>query len=149
MMGFCQSIRGRKPGAVGQDRDERRARPMFRFKQMHIEAVRVVGVAATGLAFWQWATSSLGMQEPWDAPDYPAFYFGSLGICAASGYLLPARPWRWALIIIFAQLPLMVLHTGRVGPLLVVGIGFLVLQALPAILAATAASRFRCTKRPK
>jgi hypothetical protein len=122
---------------------------MFRFKQMHIEAIRVIGVAATGLAFWQCATSVLGTQEAWDAPGYPIFYLGSIGLCAAFGYLLSPRPWRWALIIIFAQLPIMVLHTGQVGPVVVVGIGFLALQALPAILAATAASRFRCIKQSK
>lgn len=110
---------------------------------MHIEAIRVVGVAATGLAFWQWATFFLGTPEPWDAPDYPIFYLGSLGFCAAFGYLLPSRPWRWGLIIIFTQLPVMVLHTGRVGPLMVVGMAILALQVLPAMLVAAAASRLR------
>lgn len=99
--------------------------------------------AATGLAFWQWATSVLGLPEAWDSPDYPKFYLGSLGLCAAFGYLAPARPWRWGLIIIFAQLPVMALHTGRIGPLVVVGMALLSLQALPAILLATAASRLR------
>jgi hypothetical protein len=118
-------------------------RATLRFKQMHIEAIRLVGVAATGVAFWQWATTFLGTQEPWDAPDYLFFYLGSLGLCAAFGYLWPSRPWRWGLIIIFAQLPIMLLHAGRVGPLVGVGMGLLVLQVLPAMLVAAAASRLR------
>lgn len=115
--------------------------------RMQGEAVRVAGAPVTGLAFWQWATSFLGTHEPWDAPDYPLFYLGSLGLCAVFGYLSPSRPWRWSLLIIFAQLPIMVLHAGRVGPLIGVGIGFLMLQVLPAMLVAAAASRLRDWRR--
>jgi hypothetical protein len=114
---------------------------------MHIEAIRVAGVAATGLAFWQWATAFLGVLEPWDAPEYPFFYLGSLGLCAAFAYLLPSSPWRWSLIIVFAQLPVMVLHSGQVGPLIGVGTGLLVLQVLPGMLVAAAAARVRNSKR--
>jgi hypothetical protein len=45
-------------------------------------------------------------------------------------------------IVIFAQLPVMVFHAG-LGPLLGVGPLFLTIQSLPAIVAATAASKLR------
>jgi hypothetical protein len=111
-------------------------------------AIRATSVSATALAFWQLATMVLGVQEPWDSPEYPAFYIASHGLCGVFGYLWPSRPWRWALLVIFAQLPVMVLQAGRVDPLLSAGLGLLTLQALPAILVAIVASRFRNSKRP-
>lgn len=132
--------------ATGADHIEVELRLML--KRTHGEGVRLVGVAVTGLAYWQWATASLGIQEPWDAPEYPIFYLGSLGLCALAAYLLPSRPWRWALIIISAQVPIMLLNTAGVGPLAGVGMGVIILQALPAILVATAAARFRKLDRP-
>lgn len=99
-------------------------------------------VTAVGLAFWECANVILGTQEPWDSPDYLNFYLISLGICAAFGYLFPERPWRWGLIIIFAQLPVMIFHAGH-GPLLVMGLAFLTVQAMPAMITATATSYLR------
>jgi len=115
---------------------------------MHLAVIRTIVVTATGLAFWQLATLFLGTQEPWDSSVYPAFYLASIGLCAAFGYMLPSRSWRWGLIIIIAQLPVMVLQTGRVDPLMGAGLGLLALQAIPGALVAFAASHFRNSKRP-
>lgn len=115
---------------------------------MHSAAIRAIGVTATALVFWQSATWLLGTQEPWDSPLYPAVFLASLGLCGAFGYMWPSRSWRWGLIIILAQLPVMVLHTGHIGPMMGVGLGLLALQAIPATLVAVAASRLRNSKRP-
>lgn len=87
---------------------------------MQREPIRLLIVIVAGLAFWEWANVALGRQEPWDSPDYFSFYLTALGLCGALGYLFPERPWRWGLIIVFAQLPVMIFHAG-LGPLLVIG----------------------------
>lgn len=115
---------------------------------MHLATIRAIGVTATGLAFWAIATFLLGTKEPWDSPLYPAVYLASLGLCGAFGYMLPSRSWCWGLIVIFSQLPVMMLQAGRVGPMIGVGLGLLALQAMPATLVAVAASHLRISKRP-
>lgn len=115
---------------------------------MHLATIRTIGVTATGLAFWAFATLLLGTGEPWDSPVYPAVYLASLGLCGAFGYMSPSRSWFWGVIVIFAQLPVMVLQTGRVSPMIGVGLGLLALQAMPAALVAVAASHLRTSKRP-
>jgi hypothetical protein len=114
---------------------------------MHGEPIRYLVVTAGGLALWQLATSVLGTPEPWDSPDYLAFYLAALGLCGVFGFLFPDRPWRWGFIVIFAQLPVMIFHSAGFGPLLVVGLAVLAVQALPAIIAATAASSVRQRRR--
>jgi hypothetical protein len=110
---------------------------------MHGEPIRYLVVTAGGLALWQLATSVLATPEPWDSPDYLAFYLAALGLCGVFGFLFPGRAWRWGFIVIFAQLPVMIFHSAALGPLLVLGLAVLAVQALPAILAAAAASALR------
>lgn len=115
---------------------------------MHLATIRAIAVIATGLAFWAFATLLLGKQEPWDSPVYPVVYLASLGLSGAFGYMLPSRSWFWGVIVIFAQLPVMVLQTERAGPLIGIGLGLLALQAMPAALVAAAAAHLRISKRP-
>lgn len=103
---------------------------------------RVLAVTIVGLVFWGLANIASGTEEPWDSPDYLNFYLGALGLCAAFGYLFDAHPWRWAVIIIFAQWPIMAFTAG-LGPLMIVGLGFLTLQLLPAIFASLVTSNLR------
>ena len=113
---------------------------------MQREPIRLLLVTIAGLAFWEWATIVLGVREAWDSPDYLSFYLAALGLCAAFGYLFTERAWRWGLIIMFAQLPVMLVHSGT-GPLMVVGVAFLTVMAVPAVAAATATSYLRKLQR--
>ena len=103
-------------------------------------------VLVAGLLFWEAANLALGTQEPWDSPDYGVFYLAALGVSGAFGYAFYEGPLRWGAIIMFAQLPVMVFHAG-VGPLLLVGIVYLVIESLPAMLAAFGGSRIRRFQR--
>jgi hypothetical protein len=113
---------------------------------MQSEPIRLLLVTIAGLASWQGATVVLGKPEAWDSPNYLGFYLAALGLCAAFGYFFPERAWRWGLIIVFAQLPVMLFQSGT-GPLMVVGLGFLTAMALPAVAAATATSYLRKLQR--
>jgi hypothetical protein len=113
---------------------------------MQKEPIRFLVVAAGGLALWQFANAVLGTREPWDSPAYLGFYLGALGLSAGFGALYNERPWRWGLIVIFAQLPVMMLHKA-VDPLLLVGFAFLAVSALPAIIAASLGSYFGKLRR--
>jgi len=103
--------------------------------------IRFLVVLLVSLAFWVLANLVLGTQEPWDSPYYLRFYLLALGLCATFGYFFEERPMLWAVIVVFAQLPVMGLSTGRlIAPLMVIGILLLMIQSLPAILIAIAAS---------
>jgi hypothetical protein len=94
---------------------------------------------------WQLATIVLGA-EPWDSSGYAGFYLGAIGLCALFGWLYPDRSWRWGCILIFAQLPVMLVHAKPDG-LLLVGLGYLSALTLPAIIVAIAASRVKQSQR--
>ncbi len=96
---------------------------------------------------WQLATIVLGA-EPWDSSGYAGFYLGAIGLCALFGWLYTDRSWRWGVILIFAQLPVMLVHTKPDG-LLLVGIAYLSALTLPAIMVAIAASRVKQLQRRK
>lgn len=103
-------------------------------------------VAVAGLAFWEMAHLVLGTKEPWDSPNYLGFYLGALGLSAVFGYLFHKRAWRWGVIVIFAQLPVMAVHS-RLGPLVAIGVVLLTFLAMPAALAAIGASQLRELQR--
>jgi hypothetical protein len=107
----------------------------------------IVTVAA--LAFWESANRILGVTEPWDSPGFFSFYLAALGLCAAFGYLFPERSWRWGVIVVFAQLPVMMRHPNVGASLLPVGLLFLTGLALPAVVAATFTSHLRERQRSR
>ncbi len=108
------------------------------FAQVRRCLIRSLVVALVGLGLWQLATVALGA-EPWDDSGYTGFYLMSLGLSALFGYFYPEKPWRWGLILTFAQLPIMLIH-AEPSRLLLVGLLFLVALALPAVIMASAAS---------
>lgn len=99
----------------------------------------------SGLALWQLATFVLGA-EPWDSRGYLGFYASALALCALFGWLRPERAWCWALLVIFAQVPVMLLNAAsRWAPdgLVFVGLVYLALQALTGIIVASVTRHVR------
>jgi hypothetical protein len=103
--------------------------------------VRTFVVTLAGLTLWQLATIVLGA-EPWDSNGYVGFYLGALGLCGLFGWLYTERPWRWGLLLIFAQLPVMLVQVEPDG-LALAGVAYLSLLTLPAIMVALAASHVK------
>jgi hypothetical protein len=104
--------------------------------------LRMLIVAMAGLALWQLSVFVLGTKEPWDSANYVGFYLAALGLSAVFGYFYTARAWRWGFIVIFAQLPIMLLQAEPDG-LMLVGLLFLSMLALPGAIVAIIASRLR------
>jgi hypothetical protein len=102
-------------------------------------------VTSSGLALWALAAIILG-GEPWDSRGYVGFYLGALGMCALFGWLFEVRAWRWGLVLVFTQVPVLLLLSSSGGRdlqdgLILVGLAYLAAQALPAIFVALATSR--------
>ena len=97
----------------------------------------------TGAALWWITAVANGRVEPWDASAYwTVSYPIALALSAALGYLHPRRPWRWAVAIIFVQVPVMLLRGAGFG-LLPLGMVLLGALCMPAILLARLAARSR------
>lgn len=109
---------------------------------MKEDGLRFLGVFILGVGFWASASAILGTVEPWDAPDYWAWYLASLATAAVVGWVLPARSWCWGPVIVFAQAPVMLAHTSP-EPMFVFAFGWLALEAIPALLISTAAGKAR------
>ena len=93
-------------------------------------------VFVIGIGLWVGANVAFETTEPWDSEfflwvSYPL----ALAISAALGFAFPDLAWRWGLIIIFAQLPVMIVQSGT-GPLIGVGVILLGLLSVPAMYAA-------------
>ena len=96
----------------------------------------LVLAGAAGLALWSAIAWFGGRTEPWDAPAYWELgYPLSLALAGLFGVAFPARPWRWALVLTFAQLPVM-LANGSGLSLLPLGLLLLGVLSLPLVLAA-------------
>jgi hypothetical protein len=96
-----------------------------------------------GTALWTATAIAGGRAEPWDSALYwSASYPSALALAAAIGFLFPDRPWRWAVVLVFTQLPVMAVSAPGLGllPLALVMLGLL---SLPAILLAAVAARIR------
>lgn len=89
-----------------------------------------------GLIFWSAAAVASGRREPWDSDAYWTLYLPLAVLLAFGlGMLFPERPWRWALAIMLAQAPVMLVGGSGLG-LLPLGVILLLVLSLPAILAA-------------
>jgi hypothetical protein len=97
---------------------------------------------SAGLGLWQFATVILDTQEPWDSGYYIAFYVGALSLSALFGYLYTEHAWLWGFTVVFAQLPVMMIHADVDG-LLLVGILFLSALTVPAMVVSRSASQLR------
>jgi hypothetical protein len=89
--------------------------------------------AIVGLVLWLTTAHLGGRTEPWDSG---LFWAGSypLAILLAGlfGWIFPERPWRWAAILIFSQVPVMFVRGADLG-LLPLGLILLGVLSLPAI----------------
>lgn len=96
-----------------------------------------------GLLLWG-ATAQLGhSREPWDNALYwQAAYPLAILLSAALGFSFPKRPWRWALVLMFSQV-LVMIATGSDLSLFPLGLAVLVLLSLPPAAASEIAGRIR------
>lgn len=106
------------------------------------------GIAvAAGLVLW-FATSMLGgRREPWDSPVYwTVSYPVAIALAGVLGYVFPERPWRWALVIMFMQMAVMVIGGSGFG-LLPLGVILLAVLSLPSVVLAQWAARVRLGRK--
>ena len=86
------------------------------------------GYAAAGIGGIREGTSNPVLTLPSDVLAYPA----AIAVCGVLGFLFPDRPWRWALILMFMQLPVMSLN-GAGDSLLPLGLILVAVLSLPGI----------------
>lgn len=99
--------------------------------------------AAVGLAYWAAVSGMLGGGEPWDAAAYWTLaYPGALLLSAVLGFAMPARAWIWGALVVCAQVPVVIAVSGA-GPLLLAGLLYAVVLAIPAALIAGGAAWLR------
>ncbi|HET7848292.1 MAG TPA: hypothetical protein VFL51_04435 [Pseudolabrys sp.] len=88
--------------------------------------------AIGGLTLWTTTALLGGRAEPWDTGlywtiSYPLALIGA----AALGYIFPRRPWRWALVLVYSQV-LILMASGSGFGLLPLGLILLAILYLPA-----------------
>jgi len=95
-----------------------------------------------GIVLWGGVSLILDVAEPWDSPGYWPAYLIALALSFAFGHFGRSRAWLSGVLLVFAQIPVMLLQSGP-GPLLAVGVMYLAILSLPAALIAVAAARLR------
>ncbi|WLI43125.1 hypothetical protein PSH84_15960 [Pseudomonas beijingensis] len=86
------------------------------------------------VSFWLAASWSAGVNEPWDAQCFwTVLYPASLVLTLTLGLLFQARRWLAGPIVMFGQIPCVVM-TSEAGPLLAVGILYSLLLSIPAVM---------------
>jgi len=103
---------------------------------------------AGGALLWSVATQRSGGREPWDTGEYWAIHLPiACALCGLLGFAFPERPWRWALAVMLAQMPVMWAAHGF-GSLWIAGTVMLLVLALPGILIAALGSMIRRSRSP-
>jgi hypothetical protein len=96
-----------------------------------------------GAALWTITAVATRRIEPWDAGAYwTVSYPLAIVLAAALGYGYPQRPWRWAVAIVFMQVPVMLLRGAGFG-LLPLGMALLAVLCVPPVVLAGVAARAR------
>ena len=104
-------------------------------------AVTFLGAAVAGALVWALSPSLTGQREPWDADG--VFYIASLAVAGSiAGGLLPKPLWAHYLGAVVGQLMYEVLFL-KLGPLFMVGMGFLLGYSVIFAAAAAVAARVR------
>jgi hypothetical protein len=107
----------------------------------HRAAVTFIVAAVLGATIWLLSPWVTGHKEPWDADGI--FYFGALVVAGLiAGVVSPKPLWAHYLGSLIGQLSYELLFL-KVGPLVVVGVGFLLAYCLLFVAAAFAAARVR------
>ena len=86
-----------------------------------------------GTILWSLATIAASGREVWDTSlywtaAYPAALLTGGGLAA----LFPERPWRWPLVVMLAQMPVMLAAGSGLG-LLPLGLALLAILSLPGM----------------
>ncbi len=98
-----------------------------------------------GIVFWVLVAWQTPGGEPWDAPAFwTVVYPIALGIAAVLGACFLRKAWLWGLLLMALQVPVVAVMSG-VGPLLLAGLVYALVLAVPAmaIAAGTAGLRRR------
>ncbi|SDS90174.1 hypothetical protein SAMN04490205_4027 [Pseudomonas trivialis] len=86
------------------------------------------------VSFWLAASWLAGVNEPWDAQRYlTVLYPASLALALTLGLLFKQRGWLAGPIVMFGQIPC-VMITSEPGPLLAVGMLYCILLSIPAVM---------------
>ncbi|MES2293987.1 MAG: hypothetical protein V4527_11865 [Pseudomonadota bacterium] len=94
---------------------------------------------AAGAALWTMASIAAGGGEPWDASLYWTIaYPAALMVCGGLGILFPHRAWRWPLVVMLAQMPVMIAFGSGLG-LFPLGLILLAALSLPGMAVASLA----------
>jgi hypothetical protein len=94
-----------------------------------------------GLALWTVVAIRGHRIEPWDAAVYwSAGYPCAIALSGLLGYFWPDRPWRWAAVLMFSQVIVM-LARGAGLSMFPLGLILLAVLSLPAIGVAELAAR--------
>ena len=96
-----------------------------------------------GMILWSLATIAAGGREVWDVGlywtvAYPAALLTGGGLAA----LYPERPWRWPLVVMLAQTPVMIAF-GSGFSLLPLGLALLAILSLPGMAIAAIVGAWR------
>lgn len=85
---------------------------------------------------WLGTAALSGRSEAWDSPAYWTITYPlSIVLAGTLGYLVPIRPWRWALTVMLAQLLTLTATAASFG-LLPLGLVLFTILALPPVAAA-------------
>ncbi len=107
----------------------------------HRAAVTFVVAAVLGATIWFLSPWVTGHEEPWDVDGI--FYFGALIIAGLiAGAISPKPFWAHYFGSFIGQLSYELLFL-KAGPLVVIGVGFLLAYCLLFVAAAFAAARIR------
>ena len=99
--------------------------------------------AASGIALWVMTMVISGRREAWDAPIYwNVAYPLAVIVSAVLGYVVPQRPWRWAVTLMLAQAGTLAV-TAASFQLLPLGLITFAMLSLPLVVSAKLASVIR------
>jgi hypothetical protein len=97
-----------------------------------------------GISLWLLTSLISGRAEAWDAPMYwTVTYPLAILLAGVLGYRAPWRAWRWGLVVMLVQAPVLMLTSGSSMNLLPLGLALFAILSLPAIAAATFGAKIR------
>ena len=95
------------------------------------------------IGFWAVVSILTGAEEPWDAASFwTRIYPVALVLAFILGWMLKSSQWSAGSIVMFAQIPVVMVSSG-VSPLLVAGVLYAALLSVPAMILSWAAGRIR------
>lgn len=96
-----------------------------------------------GVLFWALVAWRTPGGEPWDATAFwTVVYPIALCIAAVLGACFHRQAWLWGLLLMVVQVPVVAVMSG-VGPLLLAGVVYALVLAIPAMAVAWAAGVLR------